>query len=132
MPARRNTFAISGTEQAWHQASHSPVIRVRYKVEDTRVGQKTNYDKLTLEVWTNGTITPEMALVESAKIIGKDGAQMATARADATILIPGKGSGQLKKRVLRFLDQKEIRALYHRVEKDSRNWGRLFIHFRFK
>ena len=46
-------------------------------------------------------------------------------------IIPGKGSGQLKKRVLRFLDQKEIKALYHRVEKDSDNWGRLFIHFRW-
>jgi DNA-directed RNA polymerase subunit alpha len=40
-------------------------------VEDTRVGQKTNFDKLTLEVWTNGTITPEMALVEAAKILRK-------------------------------------------------------------
>ena len=39
-------------------------------------------------------------------------------------IIPGKGSGQLKKRVLRFLEQKEIKALYHRVEKDSRNYGR--------
>jgi DNA-nicking Smr family endonuclease len=47
-------------------------------------------------------------------------------------IIPGKGSGQLKKRVLRFLDQKEIKALYHRVEKDSHNWGRLFIHFKPK
>jgi DNA-nicking Smr family endonuclease len=47
-------------------------------------------------------------------------------------IIPGKGSGQLKKRVLRFLDQKEIRALYHRVEKDSDNFGRVFVHFRFK
>ena len=47
-------------------------------------------------------------------------------------IIPGKGSGQLKKRVLRFLDQKEIKALYHRVEKDSKNFGRLFIHFRWK
>ena len=47
-------------------------------------------------------------------------------------IIPGKGSGQLKKRVLRFLDQKEIKALYHRVEKDGQNWGRLFVHFRFK
>ena len=45
-------------------------------------------------------------------------------------IIPGKGSGQLKKRVLRFLDQKHIRQLYHRVEKDGKNWGRLFIHFR--
>ena len=47
-------------------------------------------------------------------------------------IIPGKGSGQLKKRVLRFLDQKEIKALYHRVEKDSDNFGRVFVHFRFK
>ena len=47
-------------------------------------------------------------------------------------IIPGKGSGQLKKRVLRFLDQKDVKALYHRVEKDSQNWGRLFVHFRWK
>ncbi len=52
-------------------AIYSPVTRVRYKVEDTRVGQKTNYDKLTLEVWTNGTVTPEMAMVEAAKILRK-------------------------------------------------------------
>ncbi|NUR74219.1 MAG: Smr/MutS family protein [Hamadaea sp.] len=45
-------------------------------------------------------------------------------------IIPGKGSGQLKKKVLRFLDQKEIKALYHRVEKDSKNFGRIFVHFR--
>ena len=47
-------------------------------------------------------------------------------------IIPGKGSGQLKKHVLRFLDQKEIKALYHRVEKDSHNFGRIFVHFRPK
>ena len=52
-------------------AIYSPVTRVRYKTEDTRVGQKTNYDKLTLEIWTNGTITPEMAMVEAAKILRK-------------------------------------------------------------
>jgi dsDNA-specific endonuclease/ATPase MutS2 len=46
-------------------------------------------------------------------------------------IIPGKGSGQLKKHVLRFLAQKEIKALYHRVEKDSKNFGRIFIHFRW-
>ena len=45
-------------------------------------------------------------------------------------IIPGKGSGQLKKRVLRFLNQKEIRKLYHRVEKDDKNFGRIFVHFR--
>ena len=52
-------------------AIYSPVQRVRYKVEDTRVGQKTNYDRLTIEVWTNGTVSPEMALVEAAKILRK-------------------------------------------------------------
>lgn len=47
-------------------------------------------------------------------------------------IIPGKGSGQLKKRVLRFLEQKEIKSLYHRVEKDSKNFGRLSVHFRWR
>jgi DNA-nicking Smr family endonuclease len=47
-------------------------------------------------------------------------------------IITGKGSGQLKKRVLRFLDRKDVRALYHRVEKDSDNFGRVFVHFRWK
>jgi DNA-nicking Smr family endonuclease len=45
-------------------------------------------------------------------------------------IIPGKGSGALKKHVLRFLDQKNIRAMYHRVEKDDKNFGRIFVHFR--
>ena len=52
-------------------AVFSPVVRVRYEIEETRVGQKTNYDKLTLEIWTNGTVSPESALVESAKIMRK-------------------------------------------------------------
>ncbi|NBX29840.1 DNA-directed RNA polymerase subunit alpha [bacterium] len=71
---------VPSGEQA--QASHeigiipvdavfSPVTRVKYEVEETRVGQKTNYDKLTMEIWTNGTVTPEMALVEAAKILRK-------------------------------------------------------------
>ncbi len=47
-------------------------------------------------------------------------------------IIPGKGSGQLKKRVLRYLDRKDVRARYHRVEKDSKNFGRIFVHFRWK
>jgi len=52
-------------------AAFSPVVRVRYEVEETRVGQKTNYDRLTMEIWTNGSVSPEMALVESAKILRK-------------------------------------------------------------
>jgi len=45
-------------------------------------------------------------------------------------IIPGKGSGVLKERVLKFLQQKHIKALYHRVEKDSKNFGRIWVHFR--
>lgn len=52
-------------------AIYSPITRVRYKIEDTRVGQRTNYDRLTMEIWTDGTVSPEMALVEAAKILRK-------------------------------------------------------------
>src|SRR5262245_4448915 len=53
------------------ESSFSPVVRVKHDIEDTRVGQRTNYDKLILEIWTNGTVTPQMALVEGAKILRK-------------------------------------------------------------
>jgi DNA-nicking Smr family endonuclease len=46
-------------------------------------------------------------------------------------IIPGKGSGQLKNHVLRFLAQPQVKRLYHRVEKDDKNFGRVFVHFRF-
>jgi DNA-directed RNA polymerase subunit alpha len=52
-------------------SSFSPVVRVKFEIEETRVGQRTNYDKLIMEIWTNGTITPQMALVEGAKILRK-------------------------------------------------------------
>ena len=52
-------------------AIFSPVLRVRYDVEETRVGQKTNYDRLTVEIWTDGSANPEMALVE----VGQDSPQ---------------------------------------------------------
>ncbi|MDV2989520.1 MAG: Smr/MutS family protein [Dehalogenimonas sp.] len=45
-------------------------------------------------------------------------------------IIPGKGSGQLKKKVLRFLAQPDIKKLYHRLEKDDKNFGRIFVHFK--
>lgn len=51
-------------------------------------------------------------------------------RAAEVEIIPGKGSGALKKTVIRFLDRPEIKSHYHRVEKDGDNWGRLFVHFR--
>lgn len=45
-------------------------------------------------------------------------------------IIPGKGSGQLKKSVLRFLQEPDIKKLYSRIEKDDKNFGRIFVHFR--
>jgi len=47
-------------------------------------------------------------------------------------IIPGKGSGQLKKKVLRFLAEPEIKKLYHRIEKDSKNFGKIYVYFKFK
>jgi DNA-directed RNA polymerase subunit alpha len=52
-------------------SSFSPVVRVKYDIEETRVGQRTNYDKLVMEIWTNGTLSPHLALVEGAKILRK-------------------------------------------------------------
>ena len=52
-------------------------------------------------------------------------------RAKKIEIIPGKGSGQLKKYVLRFLE-KQYKGVYHRIEKDDKNWGRIFVWFRWK
>ena len=52
-------------------AAFSPIVRVRHEIEETRVGQRTNYDRLILKIWTNGTVSPSMALVEAAKIMRK-------------------------------------------------------------
>jgi DNA-directed RNA polymerase subunit alpha len=70
-PADENMGVESEVGMFPIDSSFSPVTRVRYKTEDTRVGQKTNYDRLILEVWTNGTLHPEDALVEAAKILRK-------------------------------------------------------------
>ena len=50
-------------------AIYSPVRRVNWEVTSARVGHSTDYDKLTLDIWTDGTISPEKALIESSKIL---------------------------------------------------------------
>ena len=50
-------------------ALFSPITKVNYQVENTRVGQDLNYDRLVMEIWTDGSITPQDALIESAKIL---------------------------------------------------------------
>ena len=52
-------------------ALFSPILKVDYRVDNTRLGRLTNYDRLILEIWTNGTVTPEMALVEASKTYRK-------------------------------------------------------------
>ena len=69
--AEENTFENQEIGYIPVDSLYSPVVRVRYRTEDTRVGQRTNYDRLIMELWTNGTVTPEMALVEAAKILRK-------------------------------------------------------------
>ncbi len=56
--------------------------------------------------------------------------EAAAKRATEVEIIPGKGSGALKKAVLRFLERPDVKGRYHRLEKDADNWGRLFVHFR--
>ena len=58
--------------------------------------------------------------------------QAVTKRLELVEIIPGKGSGQLKKHVLRFLARPDIKRLYHRLEEDDKNFGRVFVHFRHK
>jgi DNA-directed RNA polymerase subunit alpha len=71
VPASEHTPQVQEIGIIPVDAVYSPVVRVRYEIEETRVGQKTNYDKLTMEIWTNGSVGPEMALVEAAKILRK-------------------------------------------------------------
>lgn len=70
-PAEENLNLASEVGVFPIDSSFSPVSRVRYRTEDTRVGQKTNYDRLIMEIWTNGTVKPEDALVEAANILRK-------------------------------------------------------------
>jgi DNA-directed RNA polymerase subunit alpha len=71
IPADENTNEYQPLGTIPVDSIFSPVHRVRYTIEATRVGKLTNYDRLVLEIWTDGTVTPELALVESAKIYRK-------------------------------------------------------------
>jgi DNA-directed RNA polymerase subunit alpha len=57
--------------KVWLDSTFSPVLRVKYAIQDTRVGKITDYDRLVLEIWTDGSIRPEEALTEASKIYRK-------------------------------------------------------------
>lgn len=71
VPSEENTSEYQQLGTIPVDSIFSPVHRVRYSIEATRVGKLTNYDRLVLEVWTDGTVTPELAIVEAAKIYRK-------------------------------------------------------------
>jgi len=103
----------------------SPVVRVRYRTEDTRVGRRTNYDRLIMEIWTNGTVSPEMAMVEAAKILRKHlnpfveyfqpGEELGVEAAPEAEEIPGAGEyvSELERKLAMPMSQLElsVRAL---------------------
>jgi DNA-directed RNA polymerase subunit alpha len=68
IPAERSDKYVEVIGTIPIDALFSPVKKAKFSVENTRVGQRTDYDKLVLEIWTNGTITPDDALAEAAKI----------------------------------------------------------------
>ena len=85
-PPRRTRRAAAGTRtpraprgkevdqeigKVWLDSTFSPVLRVKYAIQDTRVGKITDYDRLVLEIWTDGSIRPEEALTEASKIYRK-------------------------------------------------------------
>lgn len=69
VPAEMNTANKETVGVIPIDSSFSPIKRVNLKVEDTRVGQRTDYDKLILEIWTDGSISPDDALAQAAKIV---------------------------------------------------------------
>ncbi len=71
VPSEENADPSQGLGTIPVDSIYSPVHRVRYAIEATRVGKLTNYDRLILEIWTDGTVSPELALVEAAKIYRK-------------------------------------------------------------
>ncbi len=74
------------------------------------------------EIYSNGEAIESTLEQAMARAVSK--------RLELVEIIPGKGIGQLKKHVLRFLQRPEIKKLYHRIEKDDKNFGRIFVHFR--
>jgi DNA-directed RNA polymerase subunit alpha len=69
VPASANKEAAETIGTMPVDAIFSPIKKVRYTVTNARVGQRTDYDKLTLEIWTDGSVVPEDALAYSAKIL---------------------------------------------------------------
>ena len=69
VPADRHNIENESVQMIPVDASFSPIEKITYHIENTRVGQSTDYDSLVMELWTNGGITPEDAVAHAAKIV---------------------------------------------------------------
>ncbi len=124
---------------------HSPVRRVNYHVEAARIGQATDYDRLVLEVWTNGTVSPTDAVGLAATLL-RDHLTIFV-NAEHETALEGVGEGELPENLAEYLNKsvdelelsvrsanclknagiRTIRDLVHRTEKDmleTKNFGR--------
>ncbi len=91
-------------------ASFSPIRKVSYSIEQARVGQMTNYDKLILEVWTDGSVSPEGALAYSAKIIKEQISVFINFDEQSTnaVGIGGSEAGDLNENLFKGIDDLEL------------------------
>ncbi len=113
---------------AAHRCAAQRRARHRARRVDRDASLRTRLPQLLALRWSPEQISRALSVEYADHRRRGGGAHTGAPRRDH----PGKGSGALKKHVLRFLDQKEIKAQYHPVEKDSRNYGRVFVHFRWK
>lgn len=92
-------------------AYFSPVKKVNFKIEEARVGRKTNYDRLIIEVWTDGTITPEKALTEAAQIISSHFSH----------ILSGRDNPQSKEESAEVVETREVDARLNDIIIDELN-----------
>lgn len=115
VPAERNVQKDLGIGYIPLDSVHSPVLKVKYHVEPARVGQSSQYEKLTLEIWTNGTVTPVDALSRAAEIlsdhldifIGLDEAAQPAAVEEASKK-GAKGAAQMKDALDKSIEELEL------------------------
>jgi DNA-directed RNA polymerase subunit alpha len=116
VPAERNVQKDLGIGYVPLDSVHSPVVKVKYHVEPARVGQSSQYEKLTLEIWTNGTVSPVDALSRAAEIlsdhldifIGLDEATAPVAAEQAVAKGGMKGTASMKDVLDKSIEELEL------------------------
>lgn len=108
VPAEKNQSEDLGATWIAIDSIHGPVRRVNYRVEPARVGRVTDYEKLTLEVWTNGTVSPEEAVALAAQLLGEHLGIFVAARESARGEVDSALDEELEDLLARSLDEFEL------------------------